>query len=607
MFGANYFGSPYFGQGYAGATSSGTTPSSSDTGTLTDTANQIGLNGPADSATTAEGNAIGVGSAADSGTLADGPDYRSVVLSDNPVSYWRLGESSGAVAADELGVNNGTYAASGVALGGAGAIASDTNTAATFSGTSGVSIPDSASLHFSSAMTFEVWVNPTTTGRIATKSATGGPDWFLNLETGNKFRFAVADTGFVNHFSPFSAAVALYSWHHVAGVYDGAHVRLYVDSVEQTPATAASITINNNNGALQLAETGGSLAGTIDEVAVYNTALSAARILAHYQDGVKVLVQAATSGGDAASLAEQNAIALLHSDTAAFAEQVAIAITASTNDAATLSAQTSIGVGASDTATQGDSTSSSAAAGTSDSATLTDSASVNQGGTSKSDADTATLAEQVRIALQDVDSAHLGEQLAIALAHQDTVTLGELVAVAIAISEAATLSESASTAAQVSTSDSATLTDSGSKSQTGNSPADSDSATLGETAAIAAAAADTDLATLAEQAAIRIGSSDIGTLAEQIKIGLVAADSAALVEQLAAAVTTSASDPAALGDVQTLVTAALAAAESANLAEAASVSIAGFSQTPFLIVIAQARVLTLVAQARVLTFVAKAP
>ena len=62
-----------------------------------------------------------------------------------------------------------------------------------------------------------------------------------------------------------------------------------------------------------------------------------------------------------------------------------------------------------------------------------------------------------------------------------------------------------------------------------------------------------------------------------------------------------------LDALQTRFTAALAAAESANLAEAASVSIAGFSQTPFLIVIAQARVLTLVAQARVLTFVAKAP
>ena len=34
------------------------------------------------------------------------------------------------------------------------------------------------------------------------------------------------------------------NWHFVAGTYDGAYVRFYVDGVEVTPATATSLTIN---------------------------------------------------------------------------------------------------------------------------------------------------------------------------------------------------------------------------------------------------------------------------------------------------------------------------------------------------------------------------
>jgi hypothetical protein len=47
--------------------------------------------------------------------------YRAAVMADNPVSYWRLGEASGTVAADEMGVNPGTYIG-GVTLGVAGAL-----------------------------------------------------------------------------------------------------------------------------------------------------------------------------------------------------------------------------------------------------------------------------------------------------------------------------------------------------------------------------------------------------------------------------------------------------------------------------------------------------
>src|SRR5438093_824882 len=66
-------------------------------------------------------------------TRAVSPSYSATVLADSPVSYWRLGENSGTVAADSAGANTASIK-SGVTLGTAGAIANDANTATTFNG-----------------------------------------------------------------------------------------------------------------------------------------------------------------------------------------------------------------------------------------------------------------------------------------------------------------------------------------------------------------------------------------------------------------------------------------------------------------------------------------
>ena len=60
-------------------------------------------------------------------------DYSAVVKSFNPHSYWRLGETSGTAAVDEVGGHNATYT-SGSVLGKTGAIVGDSNTAAGFTG-----------------------------------------------------------------------------------------------------------------------------------------------------------------------------------------------------------------------------------------------------------------------------------------------------------------------------------------------------------------------------------------------------------------------------------------------------------------------------------------
>ena len=81
------------------------------------------------------------------------------------------------------------------------------------------------------------------------------------------------------------------SWHHIVGTYDGTTVRLYVDGAEVTNSALSGGVVNSGSGArLKLALFSGSatLQGSIDEVAIYRAALSAAQVLAHYNAGLAV-------------------------------------------------------------------------------------------------------------------------------------------------------------------------------------------------------------------------------------------------------------------------------------------------------------------------------
>jgi hypothetical protein len=82
------------------------------------------------------------------------------------------------------------------------------------------------------------------------------------------------------------------NWHFVAGTYDGAFVRLYVDGVEVTPATPVSLTLNynlpdNSNFYIGAYVSPGwctlNFNGGVDEVRVFNRALTASEILSIFQ------------------------------------------------------------------------------------------------------------------------------------------------------------------------------------------------------------------------------------------------------------------------------------------------------------------------------------
>lgn len=76
-------------------------------------------------------------------------------------------------------------------------------------------------------------------------------------------------------------------WHHVVATYDGAgNLKLYIDGQLQATTTGLTLNTTLNGDGIQIAGSGSfssPLTGSIDEVAIYSTALSAADVLAHYK------------------------------------------------------------------------------------------------------------------------------------------------------------------------------------------------------------------------------------------------------------------------------------------------------------------------------------
>jgi hypothetical protein len=77
------------------------------------------------------------------------------------------------------------------------------------------------------------------------------------------------------------------AWHHVVAAFDrDAGITVHVDGVSRFTAATTIGSIDNTGPFLVGKSTGyGYFSGEIDEVAVYPTALSAARVQAHYSAG----------------------------------------------------------------------------------------------------------------------------------------------------------------------------------------------------------------------------------------------------------------------------------------------------------------------------------
>ena len=140
-----------------------------------------------------------------------------------------------------------------------------------------VEVPDDASLDMTGAITIDAWINSSTLGgRIVDKiTAFNNDGYLMDLWFGRLRMFVGQDA--------ISSDVELPAgmFTHVAGVFDGSSLRLYVNGAPAGVSMTSGSPIPVNALTLRMGadSTGGSLFnGVIDEPRIFNRALSATEI-----------------------------------------------------------------------------------------------------------------------------------------------------------------------------------------------------------------------------------------------------------------------------------------------------------------------------------------
>ncbi len=226
-----------------------------------------------------------------SATTAAQVGYAATIAASAPLSWWRLGETSGTAAADQQGVNAGTYQSSGTTLGAPSLLATTAaNTAATLNGSRGaVRVPDSNSLDFTNAFSLEVWIKPTTIpGNGVFRSVLTKTEAYTIQFNGPRLEFTIVQGNYVRkRLQAPSGAIVAGGTYHVVATYDGTTQRLYLNGREVASValsggavvTRDPLWIGTWDNTMEF------FAGTVDEAAVYGRALPAGEIADHHLAG----------------------------------------------------------------------------------------------------------------------------------------------------------------------------------------------------------------------------------------------------------------------------------------------------------------------------------
>lgn len=224
-------------------------------------------------------------------TWPSSTQYHDAVLADSPQHWWRLNDAGPTTAADSgsPGGNNATK--TGTLTWAQSGPTQDAGAAAVkFDGSTGY-LADGNIYNAPAAFSVEAWIRSNgqqnTIQEIVRK---GGNVWFLRVGdgVGGLAYFWVAD----NSANLYSVAGTTHvddgAWHHVVGTWDGTTMRLYVDGTLQGTNNIGAHTLQTDANNLTIGATYSGIEywnGWISEVALYNVALSAVRVQAHYVAG----------------------------------------------------------------------------------------------------------------------------------------------------------------------------------------------------------------------------------------------------------------------------------------------------------------------------------
>lgn len=212
--------------------------------------------------------------------------YESAVLAAQPMAYWRLGEASGSTAFDYWGGFDGTY--TDVALGAAGAIAGDSNTAAEFNGT-GSFVGTPLSLNGLPQVTMTGWIRRG--GTQDDRTGLFGQNDLIEFGyiDNNTLQLWVDDFATPVNVSPNPFPDN--EWDFLAVVINNGEMSVYANGAVAGSASLGSSDYGetpykfNIGGGGIFDAAGNYFLGGIDEVAVFNRALSDSQVANLYFTG----------------------------------------------------------------------------------------------------------------------------------------------------------------------------------------------------------------------------------------------------------------------------------------------------------------------------------
>ena len=207
-------------------------------------------------------------------------DYRRAMLATAPVGYWRLGldDIGGAIAADQMGANTGTYVGAPT-LGVAGLLTGDPDTAVTFNGSTQY-MHRAGGVGSLSSWSISLWVNGTAAGFYA-RLFEAGTD-VLDIARQSDGTIALYDgagwlvTGLVAASSTIVNIVFTFNGSSLCGYQNGV---LTYGPGARGRAISGDVWFGSDSGGAS------NFPGTIDEPAIWDRALSAAEVATLYAVG----------------------------------------------------------------------------------------------------------------------------------------------------------------------------------------------------------------------------------------------------------------------------------------------------------------------------------
>ena len=213
--------------------------------------------------------------------------YSDQVLADGAVLYLRLDEPSGTTVTSKVGGYAGTVSG-GVTLNQPGALA-DGNTAMAFDGATG-KIVTVQPVPLTPPYTLEAWLRPNISNAyhnlISTRTSFVQEAILFVLSNANRITFGRHTAGAASYAevattTQFTNIVGL--WMHLVAVCTGSVVTLFFNGIQQATGSSALAVTGSTTHTVELSHASNTWTnGSIDEVAIYPTALTPQQIQSHY-------------------------------------------------------------------------------------------------------------------------------------------------------------------------------------------------------------------------------------------------------------------------------------------------------------------------------------